>query len=517
DALLAVERHATSKIRTADDIERVATLGFRGEALAAIAAVTRFTLRTRRKDALAGTEINMAGGKILDVREASCPLGTSVEARALFFNLPARRKFLRTDTTELSHIRQFFIRYALAHPRCAMRLSADGRELYNLPGGATLGERLGDLLPAESVAQLCRLDYEDAAISLQGYAGRPAGGRADRSEQYLFINGRPAGAPVLSAAIREAYHSLLPRNRFPVILLFMRLDPALVDVNIHPAKREVRFRDPAAVRAAIIKAIRHALGQREAPMPGLAQDAAAPAAAALAGLDRIFRSAARPLATPHQSMRAPPAPPPPTLPAWESSPASAPGAPWSRCRILGQVQQLYVVMETEDGLVLMDPHAAHERILYEHYLATIAQGRVASQGLLSAETVELTPGHARHIRRQLDLLKKMGFGIAEFGGDTFVIDALPACLAAVPPGKLLPDVAATLAAGAGSSGRLLEEEIAQAACRAAVKAQQALSLPEIEALVIQLSQAAMPYTCPHGRPTLIHMSFQELAKKFGRA
>jgi len=536
NALLAVERYATSKIRDVDDIEHIATLGFRGEALAAIASVSRLTLRTRLAGDLGGTEIVMAGGKIQDVRDAGCPPGTTLEVRNLFFNVPARRKFLRSEPTEFAHIRQVFFMYALSHPAVGMNLTADGRAVYVLAGGAALEDRLRDLLPTTAKSMLRHVNYTARGIIVSGFIGLPANSRADRSEQYLFINGRPAGAPVLSGALREGYHSLLPRNRYPVVFLFFSLDPGLVDVNVHPAKKEVRFRDPASIRDAMIEAIRRALaldgrGNGSKVQDGQAGPTPGPAPQSifrsLAGFDRMIPSQSFPY--PRQPSKTMPEPPVSTTPGpagRESASKAIPiaaggehGSPWLWCRILGQVGNLYVVMETEDGLVLMDPHAAHERVLYERYLAAVIQGHIESQGLLIAETVELPPAGAQQVRRHLELLKTLGFGIAEFGGDTFVVDALPACFADVPPRLLLPDMAGALEQSGerGGTRRLLEERIAQAACKASVKAHQTLTHEEIETLVIQLARTEMPYTCPHGRPTLIHTSFQELAKKFGRS
>ncbi len=534
DALLSIERYATSKIRDVDDIERIATLGFRGEALAAIASVSRFTLRTRRAGDLAGTEIVMAGGKVQDVRDAGCPPGTAVEVRNLFFNVPARRKFLRSEATELAHLRQVFFTYALAHPAVGLSLTLDGRAAQRLPGGGGLDERLRELVPAAVQAQLRRVDYASGSARISGYAGLPAGSRSDRSEQHLFINGRPAGAPVLGAAIREGYHALLPRDRFPALYLFLTLPPDEVDVNVHPTKKEVRFRDPSAVRDAVIAALRSALAlERQASAGGRREGEPPPADAShpsLAGLERIAPTRAFPYPpAPGPAPESPPAPaaghgafpagPAPEAGGFQPAAAGGQGSPWARCRILGQVGGLYVVMETEDGLVLMDPHAAHERVLYERYLAEVAGGRIASQGLLLAETVELPPAGAQLVRRHLELLVSLGFGIAEFGGDAFVVDALPACFAGTGARLLLTDMVAALEEAGARSGtrRLLEERIAQAACKAAVKAHQVLSAEEIAALADQLARLEMPYTCPHGRPTLIYQSFRELAKKFGRA
>ncbi|MDD5677660.1 MAG: DNA mismatch repair endonuclease MutL [Kiritimatiellae bacterium] len=559
DALLSVERHATSKIRDVDDLERIATLGFRGEALAAISSVARFRLCTRRAADLMGVELIMAAGKIQEVRDAGCPPGTSVEVRHLFFNVPARRKFLRSEQTELVHLRQVFMTYAIAHPAVGMKLTVDDRLITSLAPGATFEERLRDLFSFVSPSDLRPVNYAAGGIRVTGHVGLPAVSRSDRSEQYVFINGRPAGAPVVSGAIREGYHTVLPRDRYPVVFLFLELDPSLVDVNVHPTKREVRFYSPGAVREVVTAAVRRALtpGGDSAFVPQSVRPIS-PSVEGLPDLDRIFlgRDGHPPLkgfgsfpAAPgapgvpcERRFPYPPWPAParnsgavatagmpaaagvPNAPAGLRAGAEAPiglpdaSAPWAWCRILGQIGGVYVVMETETGLALMDPHAAHERVLYERFMAQVTRGRIESQGLLVPETVDLPSRDALRVRRHLDLLKQMGFGIAEFGGDTFVVDALPLCFQSTAARILLADMAAILetAGEQRSAGHLLEEQIAQAACKAAVKAHSVLTREEIEDLVMQLAKTEMPYTCPHGRPTLIHTSFQELAKKFGR-
>ena len=539
DALLSVERHATSKIRNVADMERIQTLGFRGEALAAIAAVAHFTLASRPAAELAGTELALVGGKLVDVKETGCPAGTSIQVRRLFFNVPARRKFLRSDATELAHVRQVLVMYALAHPGVGFRLVVDGREVYRLAAGASLAERLRELLGADLARMLRPVSFQAAEVTVSGGAGLPAAARQDRSGQYLFINGRPAGAPVLSHALHEAYRTLLPAGRYPAVFLFLTLDPALVDVNVHPTKKEVRFRHPAAVRDALIAALRAAL---QAPAAGddaglSPAGAAAPPTPAFAGQrllipdlpdHRAFSYPRLPMVAPAAAGGvqppglAPPAGHPPGDDAGRAAPSPAPAgaaAPWSWCRVLGQVGGLYVVLETEDGLVLMDPHAAHERVLYEQFMRQVLAHQVRSQGLLAPESVELLPREMEAIGAHRDKLRQMGFGLAEFGGTAFIVDALPACLGNVSARSVLTAVAATLQQGGvrGGTERWAEDSVAQAACKAAVKARDTLRLEEIEKLVVALAGTEMPYTCPHGRPTIIFMSFDELNRKFGRA
>ena len=534
DALLSVERHATSKIRDVHDIEHVATLGFRGEALAAIASVSRFTLSTRLADAESGTELVLSGGRMLEVREAGMPPGTTMAVRNLFFNVPARRKFLRTEQTELAYARQVFLLYALSHPEVALHLRVDDRDVYELSGGATLAERVRALFGAELQNGLRAVDWSGPGLSIHGLASLPQVTRGDRSEHYIFVNGRPASAPVIGHAVQEAYQALIPRGRHPVLFLFLDVAPEEVDVNVHPTKKEVRFRQSSHVRDALIAALREAVTLKaEGPAEGGG------------GAVRELLTAARnsPLLT---------VPDMPTLPAFsyprllppsevgaasaaadgaagvrpEASPVGTSDAPadqdaakpWSWCRIVGQVGGLYVVLETEDGLILMDPHAAHERINFERFMREVKLHAVRAQGLLQPETIDLPPERAQAVRRNMELLQSMGFGLSEFGGDTFVVDAMPVCLGPASARAVLGDVAQSMDRGGSRGGteRWAEDQVAMAACKASVKAQDRLTLPEIEKLVHDLSRAEMPYTCPHGRPTLIYMGFRELRRKFGR-
>jgi len=552
DALLAVERHATSKIRDVDDIEHIATRGFRGEALAAIASVSRFLLRTRPADQLAGTEVEINGGTIQDVRETGCPPGTEFRVRNLFYNVPARRKFLKGDQTELALIRQLIRLYALAWPAVALRLVSDDRELLNLPGGSTLADRLAALHSPEFVRALRPVDYAAMGMCVTGLAGVPQLARKDRREQYIFVNQRPASAPLIGYAVNESYSSLIPKGRHPVVFLFIELDPGALDVNVHPQKKEVRFRQGREVRDLVITGLVRAL-HRGAENP--AANASAPQPAPQPGTNPTTNPNTNPTTNPAGAPASSPIPvpyPPPNaapgaaaelqpptqfeLPgatnrATDSTtggaidPQSAhrhpgpsePIGPWVKCRVVGRVGGLFVLLETEDGLVIMDPQAAHERVLYEQYLRNVRSASVTAQGLLTPETVELPPADAKRLRDNLPLLQRMGFGVDAFGGDAFLVDALPAFLQHLSPASLLADLAASLETGAAQRGteHLAEEELARTACRASVK-NALLSEPEIDQLVADLAHADMPYTSPRGRPTLIFNSFNELKRKFGR-
>jgi DNA mismatch repair protein MutL len=530
DALLAIERQATSKIQDVDDIERIHTLGFRGEALAAIAAVSRFKLVTSDRQDGIGTEVSVAGGQVKDVREVGCPRGTTIEVRDLFFNVPARRKFLRTQQTELTHLRRCFIFQALGCPGVGMSLTVDGRELYRLAGNTSFEDRVRDLFGSEYIESLTPLAYEGSPVKVSGLVGLPGFSRADREEQYIFVNGRATSAPLIGYALKEAYQGHLPKGRQPVVFLLLELDPTQVDVNVHPTKREVRFRRPSEVRDSVIAAIAHALspdgaapGRREvipAATPGgvgvqiTIEDLPTSRPFHYPRAERIqaddpgmgFASIAEPLEQESTG----------EMPAGEME--DNPSSPWSWCRVVGVVGTRFVILETEDGYVVMDPRAAHERVLYERFLVDLDKERVATQGMLMPETVELQPGDANRVRKHLDLMKKMGFGISEFGGDTFVVDALPGYFPNASAETLVKEVATGLevAGTRRGQGRWREEAVARAACRAAVQSRDRLTLDEIKQLVQDLARTEMPYTCPGGKPTLIFTSLNELKKKFGR-
>jgi DNA mismatch repair protein MutL len=525
DALLSIERHATSKIRTAEEVEAVATLGFRGEALSSISAVSRFTLITRPAAELSGTEIHVSGGKVQDVLDAGCPPGTRFEIRNLFFNVPARRKFLRAEATELAQIRQLFAVYALAHPETGLTFTSDGREMYNLPGGSTLADRIVALYSPSFLSNLRPLCHEGRGVKVTGFAGLPQTGRKDRSDQYVFINGRPASAPAIYHALNEAYHAVLAHGRYPSAFLFIETPPGMVDVNVHPAKKEVRFRHPNEVREAVIAAVQKALTleapeeERRAPVFQFDAPRPAPRVEKQHEFEQVASGKCR--VNGGENPDTVDSVPNPQSPI--GNPQSAIGnrqsSPWKWCRVMGQAGGLYVVLETEEGIVLMDPQAAHERVLFEKFMRDLTAGKPSRQGLLTPETVELMPADAEALRRHLPVLDEMGFGISDFGRDTFMVDALPVHLQTGSPPVILSGIAQALEKS-GTALRAardaLRETVAQAACRTSIKSTDTLSVAAIERLVEDLSKTEMPYTSPHGRPTLIFTSFTELNRKFGR-
>ena len=597
DALLCLERHATSKIRRAEDLAAIATMGFRGEALPSIASVSRFTLTTRERDGDSpeGTQIIVHGGKIVEVKSAGHAPGSSVEARQLFFNLPARRKFLRSEETERAHIQHYLTLAALAYPETGFTFLQDQRLVWQLPplntGGqpasqldavqerlrALLGAEV-KLLPVDFAAQIHETEEPDelretpstraarhSTLRVWGFLGAPGVSRATRQDQHLFVNRRPVENRALNYALLEGYHTALMKGRYPVCCLFLELDPAQVDVNIHPTKREVKFHDERAVRAHVAAAVRHALLRFHAaptasesgaqspkvPVGNQALEPTAtsppraptvdPAAATKDLPDFLPPAPSKPLAnwpspapprtssvsrpstiTPQPSTisSAPPGSPPasaaePSLPPASTSSVALLKVP---LRLVGVIGRLYIVLESDRGLALMDQHAAHERILYEQMLRRLEQPDAPSQRLLLPETVEVSPRDAQFLREHLPVLGRLGVGLSEFGERTFLLDALPPFVK-VPDARrfVLELIDELVAAGQEiNSFRLGEQTVAKTVCRHAVKANDPLSGPELEKLVADLRTCAMPYTCPHGRPTLLEMNYRELEKKFGR-
>lgn len=496
DALLALERHATSKISKAEDLATVRSLGFRGEAIPSIAAVSRFTLTTRERGALGGTQIEIAGGKITGVQDIGTAEGTTVEVRNLFFNLPARRKFLRSVPTETAHIEHIVTLCALAHAGVAFRLLVDEREVFNLAPTPQLPARLRELYGAQLSNELVALDLSRGDIRVIGFIGKPGISRADRRQQHVFVNDRPVESRGINFALLEGYHTALMKGQYPITFVFVDIDPTLVDVNIHPAKREVRFRDEFAVRQCVIDAVRAALEVKgETPRPVAAHGA------------------------PPLMLRGEGAVAPATQTTMLSAPTQAvqteaDGA-W---RILGVVGQLYVLAESPEGLVLIDQHAAHERVLFERMLRELQSDSAPSQKLLMPVTLEIEPRDAVFVQANLKVLHRLGIGISEFGDKTFLVDSLPPYFKLENVQQTFRKIVDELRQTGEQihARRLGEDKIATTVCRHAVKAHDPLRGEELRALLEQLHRCELPYTCPHGRPTMIQMSYAELEKKFGR-
>jgi DNA mismatch repair protein MutL len=545
DALLCLERHATSKIRTGADLAAIRTLGFRGEALPSIASVSRFRLTTRERGAIAGTEVIVNGGRIESVRDAGEAEGTQIEVRSLFFNLPARRKFLRTEQTESSHVETVLQLQAIGHPEAGFVYLNDERLVFQLPPGQTLRERLRDLVGAALVNELLEVpEAEYGDVKIRGFIGKAGVSRSTRQQQIVFLNGRPIENVTINHGLREGYHTALMKGQHPVTFLFLDMDPAAVDVNVHPAKREVRFRAPSAIREALAEAVRRTLESDRAAWSATFRAAPTPASPTPAQplipdreqfalrKDWSELPPQRPPVEPTQTALPliPAAPalgghrsagatvPSPGTASATPEPPRKPHGPEHDFHIIGVLGRLYVLMENASGLVLVDQHAAHERILFEEMRRRMEQQGVPTQRLLLPITLEVSPKDADWLLAHLDLLVRAGLGLEPFGANTFKIDALPTFLRANDPAQLLRDIIDDLrdTSTQASKLRLGEDMIAKTVCRHAVKANDTLRDLELVRLIKDLLACDLPYCCPHGRPTMIQMSFAELEKKFGR-
>ncbi len=543
DALLSLERHATSKIRTGQDLSRIATLGFRGEALPSIASVSRFRMATRPRDALEGTEILVNGGKIDSVRSSGEAPGTLIEARSWFYNLPARRKFLRTDNTETSHIQHQLLLQAIGHPRLGFVFVRDQNTVFQAPPAKRLWDRVRDLRGSDFVGQLLEIEAVSiGGISVSGFIGKAGISRSTRAEQIIFVNGRPIENITIQHGIREGYHTALMKGQYAVTLLFLEMDREAVDVNVHPAKREVRFREPDRVRDAVAEGIRKSLESDRGRwtqtfhMPSAVAPVSPTATAAADDPSLIPRTEQFALRRDWSEFYSPASP--------VTDPAVTHSAEWKeptalkshaaaeieghssalavgsdlQFRILGVLGKLYVLMENQEGLVLVDQHAAHERILFERLRRQMEQGGVPVQRLLIPLTVQVTPKDYDWITSNAPALEKMGFVMEPFGESTLKIDGIPQFFRTEDPSMAVRQLVDELRSMTTTTSRLRmgEDVIAKTVCRHAIKANDDLRLPEVEKLIQDLLSCELPYCCPHGRPTMIQINYGELEKKFGR-
>jgi len=547
DALLALERHATSKIAEADDLNRLATFGFRGEALPSIASVSHFTLQTREAVSDAGSEIVINGGRMVHVRDCGRPVGTRIEVTHLFNSVPARRKFLKSDTTEAAHIIHGVRLYALAFPQVAFTLIEEGRAIFKSPQCATLEERIAGIFGRQTAEGLFALEAEEPGMKLRGLVGRPGVGRATRHEMICFVNQRPVDSRTLNYALIESFHESLPKGRYPVAFVFFDIDPAAVDVNVHPAKREVRFRSESSVRAFVIRAVLGRLREfSEASAPnGIAGTVAGSAeigdngrmahlpVPATPGLppatslgqresERRARDSAPILAPVTVALSKsgfapqPFASSPPSGPSAGEVAPSAPRSARSAWRFLGLAHGAYALFETPAGLVLLDRRAAHERIWFERLQAQFRAGTVPSQRLLLPVPVELDPIATALLLDRLAFFNGHGFEIVEFGRNFFRIESVPVWMEPTDAEPFVRDLL-----GALREGRLQDknvdvarDELARLAVAKAIRLHDAAGEAELQGVLTQLFACRTPLTSPSGRPTQIEFSLGELARRF---
>jgi DNA mismatch repair protein MutL len=524
---LAFARHATSKLQQVEDLDRITTLGFRGEALASIAAVSQVTLLTRAEGEELGSHLRAEGGRMVRREGSGHPRGTMVSVENLFYNVPARLKFLRRDSTERRHIDALVTRYAMAYPHLRFTLQNDGRLTFRSPGSGSLYDVLIEIYGLETAQEMIAVGEEseqraegDRPVTVVGYVSQPALHRGNREQITLFVNGRWIQDRGLTFAVEQAYHTLLPGDRHPLAVLRVTLPPDQVDVNVHPTKSEVKFRHRDAVFRAVQRAVREAL-LAQAPIPearhstgaGWGSEGWAERRATLIGAGAT--QAALDLARPAQGGSG-----------WGGRPegqAWFPDAPPQTfdklppLRVLGQLAQAYIIAEGPEGMYLVDQHAAHERVLYERLTAQQAAANVTAQSLLEPLPVELTLTQAEELEAWLEPMHRLGFEVEPFGGNTVLVRAVPADLGRIDVRQALSGILDELAAGGAPLADEMDARLAAAACkRGAVKAGQTLSMDEMRALIDQLEGTASPRTCPHGRPTMILLSQAWMEREFGR-
>lgn len=509
---LALARHATSKLQTADDLFHIRSLGFRGEALASIGSVSRATLISQVREVNLGGRIRVEGGKILTSEHTGAPVGTVVRVEDLFYNVPARLKFLKTDQTERNQINNLVTRYALAYSQVRFRLVQDGKLALQTNGNNDRREILTQLYGIEIARQMLEVTLEDADSKISGFISPVGLTRSNRREMTFFVNGRWVSDPALSSAMLQAYHTLLMVGRYPLAVLFIDLAPEEVDVNVHPAKAEVRFRSPDAVFSLVQRAVKRAL-LAYSPTPQISTtywqttpstqthlvDPAWEMAGDLQGQDLTQFNG--PDSTAENDLQAQPALPSGELPL---------------LRPIGQVGAAYLVAEGPDGLYLIDQHAAHERVLFERLMRQ-REKTIPAQHLLEPVTLQLPPAAALLLSGQLAILNSLGFQVEDFGPNTFRIRAIPAILIGADPEAAVRVVVEDFEEDETPLQTEIEERIIARVCkRVAVKAGKTLSMDEQKALVRDLENCQSPRTCPHGRPTMIHLSVDLLERQFGR-
>ena len=556
DAILAFERHATSKIRNTEDLAAIGTLGFRGEALASIASVAKVELTTCTEDAKAATRVTIEGGRMRDVKDAAHPRGTTIAVRDLFFNIPARRKFLRSEATETFHLTNLVTHYALAHPEIAFTFVNNGREVVRAAAAKDLRERAYQIFGEEFLENLLEVNGGEPQLArVSGYVSAPRDRRTSRDSQYLFVNRRFVRDRMIGRSLSEGYRSILPHGVYPAALLFIETPLEEVDVNVHPAKTEVRFRRQAAVADAVREAVRTALASASyvpsPEPPPVPEPIPEPIMTATASVTSF---------TPQPRIEfAPPPPPPPPrpvqvpveasgeeiardidvmiqsaiIPSSQSVKSAAlpplnsaeklarevtPESLSTNIRPLGQLEESFIIATDDEGLLLIDQHVAHERILFDKYRALEAERRSESQQLLVPETFDLTPAQAAVFDDLAPELENYGFELMRLSGRTVAIKAIPGDLPGGEARNMLSELLDTVDAEKKNTARetLRDEIAASLACHAAIKVNMPLAPEKMRWLIDRLLQTSSPTTCPHGRPVILRLRTRDILKGFHR-
>jgi DNA mismatch repair protein MutL len=501
DVALAFERHATSKIASAEDLDRIATMGFRGEALSSIASVSEVEIVTRTRTDEVATRLVVRGGRVEDTSQTSRSPGTTVSAANLFYNAPARAKFLKTKATELRHITRTFAQHAMTQYGISMKLIRDRRVILSLPAVDSIEERIRGILGSNFGENSMAVDVADEHIQVCGFLSRPEEARTSSGYTSIFVNARPVESRLILRAVCDAYGNTLKSNRYPTGVILVRIDPGEVDFNVHPTKKQVRFRNEGDVRRFVFRAVQSALQSRRMvpPLIGRQHRSAPPKRDARAGrIPLMSKQEIFVQETPKQYR-----------------PAVRPKSD-AEVTAIAQIKNSYILAESEMEFYLIDQHAAHERVLYEEIKTNLEGREAVSQNLLFPESVHVTPEEEDLIDEHLEAIKKMGFDIRKFGRRTYVVEAVPALLKASLQKTILNEMVDEVLATRAESDDMYHLLAAGFACRGAIKAGDKQSPAEIQALLDQLFKSKMPFACPHGRPTMIRLSWEEIERRFLR-
>lgn len=527
DLELALQRHATSKIRDESDLWKIRTMGFRGEALASISSVSKMVIRSKTADELSGMEIQTVGGEIKVKQEVGMASGTQIEVYDLFFNTPARQKYLKQESTELNHITSIVNTIALAHPELSFKLAHNGKVIFDLARSSDLISRVADIFGKATSEAMLPVFYGGSAFQIEGFIGKPLLSRSTTHHQYFFVNGRPIQHFLLANTIKTAFHSMLMENKKPIFILNIKIDPALIDVNVHPRKTEIRFEDQqtlikvvyGCVKTALEKNILIPKGFTESQrymsdsFPKDAMESGEEAAGGIvagkmrSGLQEQFfdyKSVPGHTFEDHRQQ--------------QGIQQEVQSDQRFNMKPIVQIFNSYIVAENENGLVLIDQHAAHERVRYEELIAQFENQEKSVQPLLMALQMELSNEEVSLIKENMDIFNGLGFEIEPFGGNTFVLHAVPVFLAKENMEEVIKGVLDDILNQKNTSkmhGRR-EEMLTYMSCRSAIKFGQKISLLEMQALLMQMEKLERPYTCPHGRPTMVSLTLDELGKMFGR-
>ncbi|MDH3975842.1 MAG: DNA mismatch repair endonuclease MutL [Deltaproteobacteria bacterium] len=541
DALLCLERHATSKIESPEDLFNITTMGFRGEALASISSVSKMVISTKEKEAIEGTSIIIEGGTVKDVTAAGIPSGTIIEVKNLFFNTPARRKFLKTTVTEMGHISDFVARTALAFPSIGFSLRSEKATHFELPRGAVLEERIAALIGKEGAGNLIEINEESAELRLSGFISPPSMQRSSASGLYIYVNGRFVRDKVIRHALLQGYGNYIMRGKYPLAVIFLEIDPANVDVNVHPAKSEVRFRESGAVHSFVSSTIDKALGRRQwLPASGesdsgfsgeerrenikraaaeyVSQNETLQLKGGYVAREEFHRRRGNPVIAGHGE-KFPGALYEEELPSGEAVLAKEEKSSYfSSLAVIGQVGEMYIVCEGEKGMILIDQHAACERIAFEELKRGYDKKNYKIQQLLIPETIDLTPREASALENNRNQVARLGFHIENFGGRSFVVKAIPSILGSKSVKEIVTDMASELSELPKSKcfEAALEDIIKRIACHSVVRGKRRMTHEEMRALLKSMDESGIVPHCPHGRPAHIDFTLPEIEKRFER-